>query len=157
MKTIGLALAAAAALFATPAAAEDFTGPRVGATVGVAGGDLGDRDLTTYGVNVGYDLKVAPGLIVGATAEYQRDTDGDVRDLAVSGRVGTPLSSNVLVYATGGYTNIAAGAVDLNGYRVGGGVEVALGGGLSLGVEQRYADYDGLTGYQTVAGLNLRF
>jgi outer membrane immunogenic protein len=152
-----MALVAAAAV-ATPAAAADFTGPRVGVNVGIAGDDALSTDVKTYGVNVGYDLKVGDA-IVGATAEYQDGFENNVpRDLSATARLGTKVADNALIYATGGYTALALDGQHENGYRFGAGAELAVTKNVSLGVEQRYSNYGhGLDVFQTVAGLTVRF
>lgn len=152
-----MALVAAAAV-ATPAMAADFTGPRVGVNLGIAGDDVLSTDVKTYGVNVGYDLKVGDA-IVGATVEYQDAFENNQpRDLSAALRLGTKVADNALIYATGGYTNLRFGGESEAGYRLGAGAELAISKSVSATVEQRYSNYGhGFDGYQTVAGLTLRF
>lgn len=152
-------IAAVAALIATPTLAADFTGPRVGATVGVVGNDVGSTDTASVGVNAGYDFKLVPGVVAGMTVEYQRTTKStDLRDVSVTARLGAPLTNNVMVYALGGYTNLGVEGVGIDGFRVGGGLELALTDKVSATVEQRYSEYEfGLKAYQTVAGVSFRF
>ena len=155
MKT--LAIAAIAALIATPTLAADFTGPRVGVSVGAAGDDFGSTDSASVGINAGYDFNLAKGVISGLNVEYQRSTAYELRDISVTARLGTTLSDNALVYVLGGYTNLGTnGGVD--GFRVGGGLEFGLTEKVSATVEQRYSEYrGGLNAYQTVVGVNFRF
>lgn len=157
MKLFSLALAAVAML-ATPAMAQDFSGPRVGVNVGIAGQDVASTDSKTYGANVGYDFHLTPGIVIGATAEYQRDFDVKGRDISATARIGTPVTKHVLVYVGGGYANIGSSGVNLDCYRLDGGLEVALGKNAYVTVEQRYSEYEfGLHANQTVAGVGLRF
>lgn len=162
-KFIAFALAATA-FVASPALAQDaatpsFSGPRVGGTIGFADDDVFGTDTFTYGGNIGFDANMG-GAVVGITGEYQNSDDAG-RDLSVVGRVGAPLGSRALVYGLGGYTNLGVGSgtgIHLDGYRVGGGVELGLGRNLFVNVEQRYSNYElGVDGFQTVAGLGFRF
>lgn len=150
---------AAAIVVATPAAAADFTGPRVGATIGTIGNNPFDGDAVTWGVEAGYDMDLG-SAVVGVTAEYQDDFEGDGgRELAVVGRVGARVGTNALVYATAGYSNVGVEDFNLDGVRVGVGVEANIGeSGLFVKAEQRYANYElGAELYQTVAGVGFRF
>ncbi|OYY79683.1 MAG: hypothetical protein B7Y43_01070 [Sphingomonas sp. 28-62-20] len=132
MRTLFSALslsALAAATLATPALAQDtgrapFTGPRVGAILGYDGtrpgsstdsdiaGDDQTADGLLYGGDVGYDV-AAGRFVFGAEAEL---TAGD----------GTT--------ETGRHFN-------LDGYRVGAGVERALSPSTYAKIEYRYSNY----------------
>ncbi len=96
------------------------------------------------------------------------------RDLYVGGRVGAAVSPNVLVYGKAGYTNArvaldyedgtAGTALDfedgenLDGVRVGGGLEFALGPNSYAKAEYRYSNYEqGFDRHQVVAGFGFRF
>jgi len=146
--------------------ASPFTGPRIGVLIGSSGEKLFSFDNETIGIDGGYDFDVG-GFVVGIGAEYQTDLGRDFFDInetALLARVGAVIGSSALLYATGGYTRISTGATPFGkfhegGYRIGGGLEFALGGGgTSIKVEQRYFNYGrGLDGYQTVAGLSFRF
>jgi outer membrane immunogenic protein len=153
--------AAVAALFvAAPAAAADFSGPRASVHVGFADDDVFGTDVFTYGGQVGYDYQTEGGAVFGITGEYQNSKDTG-RDLSATLRAGGKPADNVLIYALGGYTNLGVGSgtdVHLDGIRVGGGVEVALGRNAFVNVEQRYSNYElGVDGFQTVAGIGIRF
>ena len=148
-KTVFAMVAAAAAMFATPALADDFTGPRVAATVGY--GTVDKADAPTFGAQVGWDAAVG-GAVFGLTGEYL-ETAKAGRDLSVTGRVGTRIGETSLVYALGGYTNRDDRYTELNrdGYRFGVGLETAtarLGANGFAGVEYRYSSYEprGLAG-----------
>ena len=96
------------------------------------------------------------------------------RDLYVGGRAGAAINPNVLIYAKAGYTNnrvaldyedgTAATALDfergenLDGVRVGGGLEFALGPNSFAKTEYRYSNYEqGFDKHQVVAGFGFRF
>ena len=125
-------------------------------------------DGLLYGGGVGYDLAVG-SLLVGvegeATGSTARSGRNDYtstfgfgrvrqgRDLYVGGRVGILASPTVMVYAKGGYTNsrlrVLAGdtntttdtSFNLDGYRIGAGVEHAIGPNSYAKVEYRYSNY----------------
>lgn len=96
------------------------------------------------------------------------------RDLYVGGRVGAAVGRNVLLYGKAGYSN-ARVALDyedgtsgtaadfevgenLDGVRVGGGVEFALGPNSYAKTEYRYSNYEqGFDRHQVVAGFGFRF
>lgn len=151
MKTLVIAAAAALAAAATPAAAQDFTGPRVG----VVGGydDVQNRDGFTYGLVAGVDAPVAKGVIVGveATLEDSTTSAGAVnasRELGVAVRAGVVVLPRVLAYGKVGYTNArfeVAGTnagFSLEGLRYGGGVEYALTDRIYLGAEYRRTELE---------------
>ena len=96
------------------------------------------------------------------------------RDLYVGGRVGGVVGSNTLVYAKAGYTNArvgidyedgTAGTVNdfsagenLEGVRVGGGVEFGIGSNAYAKAEYRYSNYEqGFAKHQGVIGFGFRF
>lgn len=96
------------------------------------------------------------------------------RDLYVGGRVGAAVSRNVLLYGKAGYTNgrvaldyddgTTGTALDfeegenLDGLRVGGGVELAIGSNSYAKAEYRYSNYEqGFERHQVVAGFGFRF
>lgn len=131
---IGAALVAPLALLAisSPAAAEDFDGPFVGAAAGYSrdevGPDLGDglalaseldRDAAYFQLFAGYDYAVAPKVRIGVEAAIGIGADDalNLRDSAGSleldpeysfeatGRIGYLVSDNALLYVRGGYQN----------------------------------------------------
>lgn len=158
MKKIVLA-AAASLLFATPAFAAGFAGPRVGATVGIAGDDVFDTDSATFGIEAGYDWDLGKA-VAGVQVEYQNDFDGDLgHELAATARIGGKASENALIYVTGGYSRFDVGPFSLDGVRGGIGAEFNVGtSGANIKVEQRYANYElGAELFQTVVGVGFRF
>lgn len=96
------------------------------------------------------------------------------RDLYVGGRVGGVVGRNLLLYGKAGYANsrlrldyedgTAGTALDfrqrenLDGVRVGGGLEMALGTNAYAKTEYRYSNYEqGFDRHQVVAGFGFRF
>ena len=159
MKNIVLASLAALALSA-PAAAAEFAGPSVGATIGFADDDFAGTEAFTYGVNVGYDWDLGT-TVAGISLEYQDSSeDGIGRDLSAVARYGFKAGENALVYALAGYTNqaIEGTGVELDGVRVGAGVEVPFATNAYGKVEYRYSNYEmGAELHQMVVGLGFRF
>jgi outer membrane immunogenic protein len=141
----------------------------------------------TYGVGAGYDYQTG-GVVLGIEGEASDSTTkrcvggfaiaGDNlcasagRDLYVGGRVGAAVAPNTLLYAKAGYTNgrintdyttpTGVGAFrdhrNLNGFRVGGGIEQSLGGNAYVKAEYRYSNYEqNVDRHQVVAGVGFRF
>jgi outer membrane immunogenic protein len=144
-------------------------------------------DGLIYGVGVGYDVQSGRTLF-GVEAEAMESELGQCvdnvsvtgdrlcasagRDLYVGGRVGAALGSNSLVYAKAGYTNarlnlsystgvVGAGVdtrEDLDGVRVGGGVQFGLGPNLYAKAEYRYSNYEqGYDKHQGLVGVGFKF
>ena len=144
-------------------------------------------DGISYGVGVGYDMR-AGGAVFGVEAEATESTvdecvggvevTGDElcaklgRDLYVGGRAGALVGPNALLYAKAGYTNgrvkldyDAPGttadfsdSANLDGVRVGAGVEFGLGTNAYAKAEYRYSNYEqGFEKHQGVVGFGFRF
>ena len=96
------------------------------------------------------------------------------RDLYVGARVGAAVGEGTLVYAKGGYTNSRirldyedgttgttadfSEGTGLDGARVGGGVQFALGTNAYAKAEYRYSNYEqGFEKHQGVVGFGFRF
>ncbi len=156
MKKLTLALIALTA--AVPAAAQDFAGPRVGVNLGVADDDFLGTETVTWGVEAGYDWNLN-GTIVGAQIEYQDDFDDEMgRELAATARVGMPVGQRSLVYVSAGYSNLDFGPQDIDGVRIGGGLEISTTSGALFKLEQRYGNYSyGVEMWQTLVGVGYRF
>lgn len=156
MKKISLALIALAV--AVPASASDFTGPRLGANLGLVDDDIFGAETLTWGVEAGYDVNVK-GAIVGASVEFQDDFGSELgRELSASVRVGAPVAQNTLVYVSAGYTNLDVYETKLDGVRFGLGAEVNVLDNAFVKFEQRYANYEyGVEGYQSLVGVGFRF
>lgn len=159
-------------------------------------------DGAMYGAAVGYDAAVGERLRIGAeaeitdsTAKWKRDAGtafnlGRVsagRDLYAGAKVGYVVSPQAMVYLKGGYTNArfnvqasdgtdtARDHLDTDGWRIGGGVEMAVSSNAFAKLEYRYSnykegelDFDGDTPdssrfdidtdrHQVVAAVGLRF
>jgi outer membrane immunogenic protein len=146
------------------------------------------RDGVVYGAGVGYDIQrgnVVIGIDAEASKSTIDECVGSVtvagdelcaeagRELSVGGRIGAVVGSNALLYARAGYTNARVNldyddpsgtALDvsehdnLDGVRVGGGLELAIGGNAFAGAEYRYSNYEqGVDRHQVAARFGLRF
>jgi outer membrane immunogenic protein len=172
-------LAAAAATFvniAGPARAEGLRVEAHGGWDRVQGG--GHRDGVLYGAGIGYDVALAPKVVLGVEADIDGSTAKDCdgagathycakagRDLSAVGRIGYKLSDMSLVYALGGYTNARArvtgalkGAENLDGLRLGLGYEQMLSTVVYVKGEYRYSNYEGgAERHQLLAGVGVKF
>lgn len=158
MKTIAMAAAAALTLAATPAMANDFAGVRAEVTAGlddVTGGV--DPTKVTYGAGVGLDAELYKNVIVGAEATV--DNVFDRRNIGAAARVGYVVADTALVYAKVGYANWKqTTTAELEGLRVGGGIEANLYGPVYGKIEYRYTDFNGGVGqHGGLVGFGLRF
>lgn len=126
-------------------------------------------DDVAYGAAIGYDFAMG-GALVGVEAEYlesEAQTEFDTtgfedfgvgnieagRDLYVGARVGILATPSTLVYAKGGYTNAQynllatdnttdrGSDIDVDGWRLGGGIEQSFGGNFYAKAEYRYSNY----------------
>jgi outer membrane immunogenic protein len=157
-------------------------------------GDSEGREGFTYGALLGYDFQRGnivygiDGEITDATTKsrsYNEVAAGDRfsveagRDLYVGGRLGYVISPAAMIYAKGGYTNARVesryqpntGAdselvdkADLDGFRLGAGLEYKLTPTAFVKGEYRYSHYGEIEGYnidldrhQLMAGLGIRF
>ena len=158
-RILTLALAATA-FVATPAMAQDaaatFTGPRVGVNVGFADDKIFGTDAFTYGADIGYDFAVG-GAVLGITAEIE-DSKDLTRALALTARAGARVGNKGLLYVAGGYSNLRAYGVSVDGFRLAVGGELALGSNAFVKLEQRYGNYEyGIDLHQSVIGAGFRF
>lgn len=164
---LALSVAVTSPAFAQETNFSGFTATALaGLDVVVAGDDEdseGEAGIA-YGGAIGYDLNLG-SVVIGAEAELmgastkRRENDGvDFaelkmgRDIYVGARIGAPVTENVLVYAKAGYTNaklkLTAGdntgslsvSDEVDGFRLGAGVEVAMNK-LFGRLEYRYSDY----------------
>lgn len=166
MKAIAIAAIAALTAIAAPAAAQDFTGARVGATVGYDNVQ-GVEDVTYAGV-VGYDAAVTPAVRIGAEATLG-DSAVDAygikasRDVGVSLRAGYVLTPRVLAFGKVGYATTRVEAygdhTNFEGVRFGGGLELATTKNTYISAEYARTEYeDGLGGRdQALVGVGIRF
>ena len=179
MKKILLATTAAL-LVSTPAVAQNAVpvGPRVEAVVGYdkvkAFGESDGGAL--LGIGAGYDFAVAPSVSLGVDAEAtestQKEGDEDIaevkagRDLYAGLRANFAVSPSANLYVKGGYTNARFKATDgidsisenFDGYRLGAGGQLGIGGKAYVGSEYRFSDYeDGLKRHQVAMTVGTRF
>ncbi|MBV9840277.1 MAG: porin family protein [Sphingomonadaceae bacterium] len=146
----------------------------------------GHKDGVAYGVGAGYDVQMGPAVVgiegeadgsstkqcVGSfTAADPRICAKAGRDLYVGGRVGTVLAPGTLLYAKAGYTNARVRLTgddgtgtttldhrDLDGVRVGAGIEHALFSRAYVKAEYRYSNYqDHFSRNQVLGGFGVRF
>ncbi|MFA5969622.1 MAG: outer membrane beta-barrel protein [Sphingomonas sp.] len=129
--------------------------------------DRNGADGLLYGGDIGYDKTIgnavigAEAEIAGSTAKATNDPFNGLgfgrvkagRDIYVGARVGTLLNPTTLLYVKGGYTNsrldltASDGTTEtgqhfnLDGYRVGAGVEKSLTPRTYAKIEYRYSNY----------------
>ena len=144
---------------------------KAGSSIDDDGNDNNDQSAegVFYGASVGYDVDLGK-VVIGPEAEFAGSTadtdfdDGDFegfgfgnvsagRDLYLGGRIGVKANPNMMFYAKGGYTNAKLNVrsndgttqfdddYDLDGYRVGGGLEYAFGRNMFTNIEYRYSNY----------------
>jgi outer membrane immunogenic protein len=185
MKKIFALALAAATMTAAPAMAQDFTGPRVEARVGMDSAKLNANAASasglTYGGAIGYDIAVSPNVRLGATAALDSSTSDTQfagllradakRDIELGARLGYVVSPSTLVYGMAAYTNqrigysldtktgnVGIGHQTAEGYRVGGGVELAVTKHTFVKGEYRYSDYGSdVRSNQGLVGVGFRF
>jgi outer membrane immunogenic protein len=155
------------------------------------GQDSSTSDGVVYGGAVGYDVQVnnlivgGEGELTGSTSDTRTDdlfVAGDRlrvsagRDLYAGARVGFVFTPTTMVYAKGGYTNARVNArydigntrtednVNLDGFRLGAGLEQQIGASTYVKGEYRYSHYGRADGFdidadrhQLVAGVGMRF
>jgi outer membrane immunogenic protein len=144
---------------------------RPGSTVDIDNADDIDQtiDDVAYGVGIGYDFDMGNAVvgIEGEWLESEASTDFSTtgfntfgvsnidagRDLYVGARAGFKIAPSTLLYAKGGYTNAKMNIlatdnttdvksnINLDGWRVGAGIEQQLAGNLFLKGEYRYSQY----------------
>lgn len=150
------------------------------------GGD--GRDGIAYGVAAGYDFQVGRAVAGLEVEYTDSDTDGCAngfvvtgdricanagRDLYAGGRLGFAVAPRTLLYAKAGYSNARVGldytnpaapaqnfrlSDNLDGVRVGAGLEQKLGTNLYAKAEYRYSNYEaGFERHQVLGGVGFRF
>ncbi len=166
MKKTLFAAALALATVASPAFANDFTGPRASVVAGLD--KQADVTGVTVGVTGGYDVKVIGPVRAGVEATVAESTVniGAVHsnlDLSASARLGVKVLGPVLAFGKVGYARTDYGVLGANqtveGVRFGGGVEVAVTDRIFATAEYARTEYDaGVPGRdQGLVGLGLRF
>ena len=158
--------AAVALAFASPALAQDNPAPAAPAAPAtpagfrfelLAGYDRGGVDGFhengfLYGIGAGYDFAVSNTVSLGADVEASDSTaskDGVKagRDLYAGARVSVAVAPTANLYVKGGYTNARVkvsglGGDNGDGFRVGLGGQLLVGGGSYVGAEYRYSNYE---------------
>jgi outer membrane immunogenic protein len=150
--------------------------------------DGGHDDGVGYGFAAGYDRALGDRVIVGLEGEISDSSNKECstfasavdslcyrtgRDLYAGARIGTPLTPNLLLYGKAGYTNArykvsyddgVSGAgnfrdsSNLDGVRVGAGLEYAITPQAYVKTEYRYSNWEaGLSQHQALAGAGFRF
>lgn len=151
-------------------------------------GNGGGRDGIAYGGAAGYDFQLGSAVAGIEGEYLDSDTKGcetaflttndticanGKRDLYVGGRIGFAAAPSTLLYAKAGYTNAKVGVIytdpttpansfrvsdELDGIRVGAGVEQKLGTNLYAKAEYRYSNYEsGIERHQVLGGVGFRF
>lgn len=151
-------------------------------------GNGGSRDGIAYGGAAGYDFQLGSAVAGIEGEYLDSDSKGCERsfvsvndticadanrDLYVGGRLGFAATPSTLLYAKAGYTNARFGvrytdpvtpaasfrtSDELDGIRVGAGVEQKLGQNLYAKAEYRYSNYEaGIERHQVLGGLGFRF
>lgn len=134
--------------------------------------DLKNAQGLLYGINFGYDRQT--GKFVYGVELEATDSAADVndrflgqiemgRELYAGGRIGFVVSKNALIYGKVGYADarlrtVGFQAINLDGFRVGSGVEYKLKKNLFVRAEYRYSDLGrGLKRNQGVMGFGIQF
>lgn len=158
MKTLA---ALSLALVAYPALADtsNFTGPRVGATVGLDDvTNSPDTNDVVYGADVGVDVPLTGNFVVGVEA-FSTNPFETTRTVGAAARLGYAVTPNVMPYVRAGYSNYQdVLSRELDGLTVGGGVEYAFNSKLYAKVEYRYSDFEKDIGnHSALVGVGIRF
>ena len=151
------AAALAACTAAQPAMANDFGGVYVSATAGVDDvTSLPDTTDVVYGANAGVNIPLG-NVIVGVEATLDNVFESQ-REIGASARLGYDLGG-VMPYVEAGYTNYRdAFSRELDGLRIGGGLEANISDNTFVSVEYRYTDFEAGAGkHAGLVGLGLRF
>lgn len=141
---------------------------------GVDNDDQADESIegAVFGVGVGYDFNLG-GLVAGVEGEFTESTGSQEsdetvnginftstietgRDLYVGGRLGFVAGPSTLVYGKAGYTNTSVEAAtagnndrfeldsNIDGWRLGAGIEQLFGPNAFGKIEYRYSNYNNL-------------
>lgn len=181
-----LSVLGAAPVLAQDASKDSFDGLSATLIGGIEGGQwYGDtQPAGVYGGQLGYDWQSdrlvlgIEGEVSGVTAKncwtiYRSPSSAELscietgRDLYIGGRIGTTLGDTALLYAKAGYSNVRQtlevqekpiASDNVDGFRVGIGIEKRLGKNFLLKSEYRYSNYEhDYSRHQAVIGIGLRF
>ena len=147
----------------------------------------GHSDGIVYGAGAGFDFQAGRAVlgVEGEATDSSADECLDAtivagdrlcanagRDLYVGGRIGALVGPATLLYAKAGYTNARFNLnyteptgvnnfrlhENLDGVRVGGGIQQSVGRNAYVKAEYRYSNYEqGIDRHQVVAGFGFRF
>lgn len=152
------AAAALASCAAQPAYANEFGGVYVQGTVGLEDvTKLPNSSDVVYGANAGVNVPIGD-MIVGVEATLD-NVFQDEREFGASARLGYA-PGPVMVYAEIGYANYRdVFSRELDGLRVGGGLEYNISPNTFVSAEYRYTDFDNSRAgkHAGLVGLGLRF
>jgi len=184
-KCLFAAASLAAFAAATPAAAQPRVEVHGGWDRIQSGGVHEDGVL--YGVGVGYDVPIGRNAFIGADLSADLSTGEQCetgvivandrtcieagRDLAAGVRVGVNVTPRTAIYALGGYTNArfrldytnpanvtTSVSENLDGFRLGAGIQQRFGRNAYAKVEYRYSNYESdTTRHNVIVGLGLTF
>lgn len=148
MRSFALAAAAAAAVVATPALADET---RVEARGGLY--VQSDDTEATIGIAAGYDADMGSQAFIGGEISADKLLQGGA-DIYVglTGRGGVRMGDSKL-FAAGGYSFVQGD----NAWHLGAGYERSLGGNLYWKVEYRHFFFDYDDGDQVVGGIGVKF
>lgn len=147
----------AAACQPAEAKANEFGGVYVAATAGLddvtAAPDAND---VVYGANAGVNIPLGDA-IVGVEATVDNVFENE-REIGASARLGYTFG-DVMLYGEAGYTNYRdVFSRELDGLRVGGGVEYNISTNTFVSAEYRYTDFEqGVGKHAGLVGLGIRF
>ncbi len=148
---------------------------RDGVVYGVGAGFDVQRGNVVFGVTGEASKSNIDECVSGAVVTGDELCVEAGRDLSIGGRLGVVAGSNALIYGHAGYTNarvdvdytpataggnnpFANQSSNLDGVRVGGGVELGIGSNAFAKAEYRYSNYEqGFDRHQVVGGFGLRF
>jgi outer membrane immunogenic protein len=148
---------------------------RDGAVYGVGVGYDIQAGNVVFGVGAEASKSTIDECVTGAVVTGDELCVEAGRELTVGGRVGFLAGSNALLYGHAGYTNaridvdytapngttnpaLEDESTNLDGVRVGGGLELGIGRNAFAKAEYRYSNYEqGFDRHQVVGGFGLRF
>lgn len=146
----------------------------------------GSSEGVSYGAAVGYSVPLNDAFFAGAEVSFDDSTTKECvsntliagdrtcirsgRDIAVLARVGSQLGDRSQVYVLGGYANARLNAsyndgvsresegTNLDGFRLGTGLQLDFTDNLFSKVEYRYSNYqDGFSRHNGVVALGVKF
>lgn len=177
-------IAAAAALFAVPAAAQAQAFLQVEAGLDSVSAAGESKEGVAYGVTAGYDIPFGNGMFVGVQATAADSTTKECvgapddrlclrtgRDLSAAARLGAQVGERSKLYVLGGYTNARLrltyddgfgreniGSGNADGFRVGAGGEYNINANLFVKAEYRYSNYEGdFSRHNAILALGTKF